>query len=63
MFFQFETSHILRFISICDILTDSSSHIGKRSASSTGRFTLEETVPGTHFIGGWVGSRLDLDAE
>jgi hypothetical protein len=32
-------------------------HSNQWSASRTGRFT-----PGTHFIGGWVGSRAGLDA-
>jgi hypothetical protein len=32
------------------------------SASRTGRFTAKERTPGTHWIGGWVGSRAGLDA-
>jgi hypothetical protein len=33
------------------------------SASCPGRFiTPRETVPGTHWIGGWVGPRAVLDA-
>jgi hypothetical protein len=32
------------------------------SASRTGRFTPRERVPGTHWIGGWVGPRAVLDA-
>jgi hypothetical protein len=31
-------------------------------ASRPGRFTPEEIVPGTHWIGGWVDSRADMDA-
>jgi hypothetical protein len=27
-----------------------------------GRFTPRETAPGTHWIGGWMGSRAILDA-
>jgi hypothetical protein len=30
------------------------------SASRPGRLTPEETAPGTHWIGGWVGLRADL---
>jgi hypothetical protein len=33
----------------------------KKSASRTGRFNSEEITSGTHCIGGWVGSRDDLD--
>jgi hypothetical protein len=32
------------------------------SASRPGRFTPRERVPGTHWLGGWVGSRAVLDA-
>jgi hypothetical protein len=35
---------------------------GEWSASRTGRFTSTERAPGTHWIGGWVGSRAVLDA-
>jgi hypothetical protein len=35
---------------------------GKWSASRPCSFTPEETVPGTHCIGGWMGPRSDLDA-
>jgi hypothetical protein len=35
---------------------------GERSASRPGRFTPRERVPGTHWIGGWVGPRAVLDA-
>jgi hypothetical protein len=31
------------------------------SASRPGRFTPEERAPGTHWIGGWVGPRVDLE--
>jgi hypothetical protein len=31
-------------------------------ASRPGRFTPRERAPGTHWIGGWVGSRAVLDA-
>jgi hypothetical protein len=31
------------------------------SASRSCRFTPEERTPGTHWIGGWVGPRADLD--
>jgi hypothetical protein len=34
---------------------------GEWSASRTGRFTLRERAPGTHWIGGWVGPRNSLD--
>jgi hypothetical protein len=34
---------------------------GELSASLLCRFTSEETVPGTHFIGGWVGPSADLN--
>jgi hypothetical protein len=34
----------------------------ERSASSPCRFTLRESAPGTHWIGGWVGPRAVLDA-
>jgi hypothetical protein len=32
------------------------------SASRLGRFTPRERAPGTHWIGGWMGSRAILDA-
>jgi hypothetical protein len=32
------------------------------SASRPGRYTPRERVPGTHWIGGWVGPRAILDA-
>jgi hypothetical protein len=32
------------------------------SASRPGRFIQRETVPGTHRIGGWVGSRAVMGA-
>jgi hypothetical protein len=35
---------------------------GDWSASHPGRFTLSERAPGTHWIGGWVGPRVGLDA-
>jgi hypothetical protein len=35
---------------------------GGESASRLGRFTPGERVPGTHWIGGWVGPRSDIDA-
>jgi hypothetical protein len=35
---------------------------GERSASRPDRFTPRERAPGTHWIGGWVGSRAILDA-
>jgi hypothetical protein len=35
---------------------------GEWSASRSGRFTLRERAPGTHWIGGWVGPRAVLDA-
>jgi hypothetical protein len=34
---------------------------GECSASSPGRFTPEERVTGTHWIGGWLGPRAGLD--
>jgi hypothetical protein len=34
---------------------------GEFSASHPYRFTSEETAPGTHCIGGWVGPSADLD--
>jgi hypothetical protein len=34
---------------------------GKWSASRPGRLTSWERTPGTHWIGGWVGPRTDLD--
>jgi hypothetical protein len=34
---------------------------GKWLALLSGRFTLGEKVPGTHWIGGWVGPRIGLD--
>jgi hypothetical protein len=34
---------------------------GEWSASHSGRFTSGEIDPGTHWIGGWVGPRVDLD--
>jgi hypothetical protein len=35
---------------------------GEWSASLLGRFTPEERAPGAHWLGGWVDSRVDLDA-
>jgi hypothetical protein len=35
---------------------------GEWSASRPGRFTPRERVPGTHWIGGWVGPRAVLGA-
>jgi hypothetical protein len=35
---------------------------GEWSASGPGRFTSKGRAPGTHWIGGWVGSRAVLDA-
>jgi hypothetical protein len=35
---------------------------GEWSASRPGCFTTKERAPGTHWIGGWVGSRAVLDA-
>jgi hypothetical protein len=34
---------------------------GEWSASQHGRFIPEETAPGTHWIGEWVGPRTGLD--
>jgi hypothetical protein len=34
---------------------------GEWSASRPCRSTPEEIAPGTHWIGGWVGPRADLD--
>jgi hypothetical protein len=34
---------------------------GERSASRPGRFTPGERAPCTHWIGGWVDPRADLD--
>jgi hypothetical protein len=34
---------------------------GEWSASHPGRFTPRERVPGTHWIGGWVGPTAVLD--
>jgi len=34
---------------------------GEWSASRPGRFTRRERAPGTHWLGGWVGSRAGLD--
>jgi hypothetical protein len=35
--------------------------VGEWSASRPGRFTPWETVPGTHWIGGWVEPRASTD--
>jgi hypothetical protein len=35
---------------------------GECSASRPGRFTSREKLPGTNWIGGWVGPRTGLDA-
>jgi hypothetical protein len=35
---------------------------GERSASRPGSFTSEETDPGTHWIGVWMGPRAGVDA-
>jgi hypothetical protein len=37
-------------------------HGGERSTSRPGRFAYGERAPGTHWIGGWVGSRACLEA-
>jgi hypothetical protein len=34
---------------------------GELSASRLGRFISGEGAPGTHWIGGWVGTRAGLD--
>jgi hypothetical protein len=34
---------------------------GEWSASYTGRFTPTKRAPGTHCVGGWVGSKASLD--
>jgi hypothetical protein len=36
--------------------------VSEWSASCPSRFTPRERAPGTHWIGGWVGSRAVLDA-
>jgi hypothetical protein len=36
--------------------------VGEWSASRLGRFTSREIAPSTHWIGGWVGPRVVLDA-
>jgi hypothetical protein len=35
---------------------------GEWSASRPSRFTFRERVPGTHWIGGWVGPSTSLNA-
>jgi hypothetical protein len=35
---------------------------GEWSASRPGRFIPKERAPGTNWIGGWVGTRIVLDA-
>jgi hypothetical protein len=35
---------------------------GEWSASCPGRFTFVERAPGSHWIGGWVGPTVGLDA-
>jgi hypothetical protein len=35
--------------------------VGEWSASRPGRFIPGERAPGTHWVGGWVGSRGGLD--
>jgi hypothetical protein len=35
---------------------------GEWSASRPGRLTPKERIPGTHWIGGWVGARAVMDA-
>jgi hypothetical protein len=44
--------------SILDVALDWS----ELSASRPYRFTLGETAPGTHWIGGWVGPRAGVEA-
>jgi hypothetical protein len=34
---------------------------GEWSASRLGLFTFGERAPGTHWIGGWMGSEANLD--
>jgi hypothetical protein len=34
---------------------------GEWSASQPGHFTPKKSAPGTHWIGGWVGPRANLD--
>jgi hypothetical protein len=34
---------------------------GELSTSRSGHFTPWERVPGTHWIGGWVGPKVGLD--
>jgi hypothetical protein len=36
--------------------------IGEWSTSRPGHFTPRERAPGTHWIGGWVGPTVGLDA-
>jgi hypothetical protein len=43
-------------------ITHSALDGGEWSASRPGRFIPRERVPGTHWIGGWVGPRAVLDA-
>jgi hypothetical protein len=35
---------------------------GEWSASHTGPYTPRETAAGTHWVGGWLGPRLGLEA-
>jgi hypothetical protein len=44
-----------------DVFLTSALLEGEWSASRFGRFTPREGAPGTHWIGGWVGPRTDLD--
>jgi hypothetical protein len=44
------------------IFLNSALVVGEWSAPHPGRFTPEERVTGTHWIGGWVGPRAGLDA-
>jgi hypothetical protein len=45
----------------CDSFLTSAVDVRERSNSNLDRFTPEERPPGTHWIGGWVGSMAGLD--
>jgi hypothetical protein len=52
--------YLLTFFLACQTFLNSTLAGDVRPNSRPGRFNPGETAPGTHCVGGWVGSRVDL---